>query len=162
MCPCRHPLASEPGRRVGCPAGGYALDDLLRREEVAGTEPPLDPAVDTDAIDDVLEERLGGDDAAFHASEGGNLVHLPAAIRVALEMHDELQRGGDLLADDELGQVAVTHEHHRLESGERRAHGVRVDGRHRAVMAGVHGLQHLERLAAAALADDDAVGTHTQ
>ena len=29
-------------------------------------------------------------------------------------------------------------------------------------MAGVHGLQHVERLAAAALADDDAVGPHAQ
>ena len=34
--------------------------------------------------------------------------------------------------------------------------------RHRAVMAGVHRLQHVERFFAAALADDDAVGAHTQ
>ena len=39
---------------------------------------------------------------------------------------------------------------------------VGVAGRHRAVVAGVHGLQHVERLAAAALADDDAVGPHAQ
>ena len=31
-----------------------------------------------------------------------------------------------------------------------------------AVVARVHGLQHVERLGAADLADDDAVGTHTQ
>ena len=39
---------------------------------------------------------------------------------------------------------------------------VGVDGRQAAVVAGVHGLQHVERLFAADLADDDAVGPHTQ
>ena len=39
---------------------------------------------------------------------------------------------------------------------------VGVRGRERAVVAGVHRLQHVERLAAAALADDDAVGPHAQ
>ena len=35
-------------------------------------------------------------------------------------------------------------------------------GGDRAVVAGVHGLEHVEGLAAAALADDDAVGAHAQ
>ena len=39
---------------------------------------------------------------------------------------------------------------------------VGVHGRQRAVVAGVHGLQHVEGLAAADLADDDAVGPHAQ
>ncbi len=39
---------------------------------------------------------------------------------------------------------------------------VGVHGRQRAVVAGVHRLQHVERLAAAALADDDPVGPHAQ
>src|SRR5450830_1106299 len=33
---------------------------------------------------------------------------------------------------------------------------------HRAVMAGVHGLQKVERLGTANLADDDALGSHAQ
>ena len=33
---------------------------------------------------------------------------------------------------------------------------------HRAVMAGVHGLQQVERLGSAHFADDDPLGTHTQ
>ena len=33
---------------------------------------------------------------------------------------------------------------------------------HRAVVAGVHGLEHVERFGTAALADDDAFGPHTQ
>ena len=40
--------------------------------------------------------------------------------------------------------------------------GVGVDGRDRAVVAGVHGLEHVEGLGAADLADDDAVGSHAQ
>ena len=39
---------------------------------------------------------------------------------------------------------------------------VGVDGGHRALVAGVHGLDHVEGLGAAALADDDPVGPHTQ
>ena len=39
---------------------------------------------------------------------------------------------------------------------------VRVRRRERAVVAGVHRLEHVERFAAAALADDDAVGTHAE
>ena len=42
------------------------------------------------------------------------------------------------------------------------ARRVGVQRGHRAVVAGVHGLQHVERFGAAALADDDPVGPHTQ
>jgi hypothetical protein len=37
-----------------------------------------------------------------------------------------------------------------------------VDRGHRPVVAGVHGLQHVDHFLAARLADDDAVGTHPQ
>ena len=40
--------------------------------------------------------------------------------------------------------------------------GVRVDRRQRAIVAGVHRLEHVQRLGAANLADDDPVGTHAQ
>ena len=60
------------------------------------------------------------------------------------------------------GQLDAGHEDHRLESGEHVARRVGVAGRHRAVVAGVHGLEHVERLTAAALADDDAIGPHAQ
>ena len=42
------------------------------------------------------------------------------------------------------------------------ARRVRVDGRHRALVARVHRLEHVERLGAADLADDDPVGPHAQ
>ena len=37
-----------------------------------------------------------------------------------------------------------------------------MDRAHRAFVSGVHRLQHVERLAAATLADDDPVGSHPQ
>ena len=40
--------------------------------------------------------------------------------------------------------------------------GIGVDGGHRAVVAGIHRLQHVERFAGADLADDDPVGAHAQ
>ena len=40
--------------------------------------------------------------------------------------------------------------------------GVGVDRGHRPVVAGVHRLEHVERLAGADLADDDPVGPHAQ
>ena len=60
------------------------------------------------------------------------------------------------------GMLQVGHRHHRVEAVERVARAVGVDGRQAAVVAGVHGLQHVERLVAADLADDDAIGPHAQ
>ena len=37
-----------------------------------------------------------------------------------------------------------------------------MDGGHRALVAGVHRLDHVERLGASALADDDPVGPHAE
>ena len=42
------------------------------------------------------------------------------------------------------------------------ARRVGVQRGHRALVAGVHGLEHVQRLGAAALADDDPFGPHTQ
>src|SRR2546430_16870559 len=49
-----------------------------------------------------------------------------------------------------------------LETGEDVSRGVRVTGREGAVVAGVHGLEHREGLAATRLTDDDALGSHTE
>ena len=37
-----------------------------------------------------------------------------------------------------------------------------MGGGHRAIVAGVHGLQHVDGFASAALADQDSVGAHSQ
>ena len=58
--------------------------------------------------------------------------------------------------------IEVGHRDHRVEPVERVARRVGVDRRQAAVVAGVHGLQHVQRLFAADFADDDAVGPHAQ
>ena len=73
-----------------------------------------------------------------------------------------MNRRGDLVAHGTLRNVEVRHRDHILDSGESVADGVGVDRGQRALVAGIHGLQHVEGLFAAHLADDDAVGTHTQ
>ncbi len=69
---------------------------------------------------------------------------------------------GDLAADDPDRQVEAGHADHHLEAADRVAGIVGVDGGHAAVVAGVHGLEHVEGLGPAALADDDPVGPHPQ
>ena len=89
-------------------------------------------------------------------------VILRVTILEAVLVDDQVDRRGDLLADGPQRQIHAGHEHHRLEAAEHVARGVGVAGGHRAVVAGVHGLEHVERLARAALPDHDAVGPHAQ
>ena len=84
------------------------------------------------------------------------------AVMHALDMHDQVDRADDLLADGAHRQLERPHLHHVLDAGQRIARGVGVDRAHRAVMAGVHRLQHVERFRPAHLADDDAIGPHAQ
>ena len=89
-------------------------------------------------------------------------VHAARAVLEPLDVDDQVERRGDLLADRPHRQVVAGHQHHRLDAGERVARRVGVDRRQRAVVARVHRLEHVERLGAAALADDDPVGAHAQ
>ena len=61
-----------------------------------------------------------------------------------------------------FGNVQAAHGDHGFEAAQRVARRVGVNRGQRAVVAGVHGLQHVQRFLAAHLTDDDAVGTHTQ
>ena len=90
------------------------------------------------------------------------LVTLRDAVAETRLLDDELNRRRDLLAHRALGQVRRAHRDHRFDTGQRVARRVGVDGGQRSVVAGVHRLQHVERFLAADLADDDAIGAHTQ
>ena len=59
-------------------------------------------------------------------------------------------------------QPLAGHHRQRRQSVQRVARRVAVDGRQRSVVAGVHRHQHVERLGATHLADDDAGGPHAQ
>ena len=73
-----------------------------------------------------------------------------------------MDRARDLLADGAHRQVHAAHQHHGLHPGQRVAGGIRVQRGERAVVSRIHGLEHVQRFPAPALADDDAVGPHPQ
>ena len=89
-----------------------------------------------------------GGDAAVAGGEAGDL-------------DDEVDGGGDLLADGAHGHVDG-HEDEGFEAFDGVVGVVGVDGGERAVVAGVHGLEHVHGFAPPHLADDDAVGSHAE
>lgn len=108
------------------------------------------------------EDVLRRDGRALHLLHLGDVGDLAAAVAHARLMDDEVDGRRDLLADGALRQLEAGHHDHCLEAREDIARAVGVRRRQRTVMARVHGLQHVERLARADLADDDAVGAHAQ
>ena len=98
------------------------------------------------------EDLLHDDDVAFHALDLGDAGDPACAVLEAGLVDDEVDSGGDLLADGPQRQVHTGHEDHRLHAREHVAGAVGVTRRHRAVVAGVHGLEHVEGLAGTDLA----------
>ena len=109
-----------------------------------------------------FEDVLHGDHVHLHSGDLADRRHLAGAVREARLLDDEVDGVGDLVADRPDGQLHSAHQHHRLEPRQRIARRVRMQGGERAVVPGVHGLQHVERLAAAALAHHDPVRPHAQ
>ncbi len=110
----------------------------------------------------VEEDFLHRDGVAFHAGDLRDAGHLALAVAHARKLHDQVDRGSGLLADGPHRQVDAGHQYHRFQPGQRVAGGVGVQGGQRAVVTGVHRLQHVERLSGTALADHDAVGAHPE
>ena len=77
-------------------------------------------------------------------------------------MDDDVHGGGDLLANGLQRQSDRALKHHGLQTAEHILGGVGVAGGEGAVVTGIHGLEHVQSLAAAALADDDPLRTHTK
>ena len=108
------------------------------------------------------EEVLERDDVAFHAGDLGDLGDAPRAVDEPLDVDEQVEAAGDLLADRLDRQLDAGHQHEHLEPVQRVARRVGVDRGQRAVVARVHRLEHVERLGAADLADDDPVGPHAE
>src|SRR5205085_11593249 len=97
-------------------------------------------------------------------SEGVRIAALTRALRdlndpsysgwVTFLMHDDVDAATDLFSDGLERQVDAAHEGHRLDPHERVRRAVRVRGRQRPAVPGVHRLQHVEGLTAAHLADE--------
>ena len=85
---------------------------------------------------------------------------MPPCSRLACTI--EIHGAGDLLPHGFDRHFEAGHHDHRFQTGHGVARRIGVHRRHRTFVAGVHGLQHVERFRTAAFADDDPFGTHTQ
>src|SRR5208282_5457489 len=108
------------------------------------------------------ENVAEGNHVAFHSRDLGNGDDFARTVGETGDLDDGVDCACDLMANGALGNVQVGHRHHIFNTSQGVARGVGVDGGERALVAGVHGLQHVECFFTAHLADHDAVGTHTQ
>src|SRR5579872_4715882 len=97
------------------------------------------------------KEVLHGDEFAFHADALGDGGNAAAAVAHTGDLNEQIDSGADLLADGAHAHIGIAHPNHDLQTADGIARGVGVHGGERAVVAGVHGLKHVERLFAADL-----------
>ena len=111
-----------------------------------------------------LEARDRGEPERLAPVRGDDrdLGDAAAAVGVAVDLHDHVDRAVDLVAQRLERDLQVAHRGERLEPVDRVVGRVGVDRDQRALVARVERLEHVERLAAADLADDDPVGAHAQ
>src|SRR5437667_2490919 len=128
----------------------------------AGAELALHAAFGGDAGLYELEQVLDLDLFALHADDLADAYDLARAVGQARHLDECVDGGADLLPDRLHRELVARHQHHHLDALQALARRAGVDGGERAVVAGVHRLQHVERLATACLADDDAVGPHAE
>ena len=129
----------------------------------AGRAVPADDVAVGVLADHVVEKEVLGDDGvAFHAHHLGDVGDAARAVAQAGGLDDDVDRGADHFADGARGQRKAAHRDHRFAARQGFARVVGVQRAHRAVMAGVHGLQQVERFGSADFADDDAFRAHTQ
>ena len=86
-------------------------------------------------------------------------TRFPPGMRVICTMTSIAE---DDLAVNRNDRQIDRHQHQHFQPLDDFFGAVGVDGGHRAVVAGVHGLQHVDRFGTAAFADDDPVGPHAQ
>ena len=146
------PLAASLSRKCG-----------FRPVELSGERSRVGPPTSLTLLgrpgdEDVLER----DHVGLHSEHLGDVADPSRAVDEARDLHEEVEGAGHLLADRAQRQVDARREHEGLEAAERVARRVRVDRRQRALVAGVHRLEHVQRLGATDLADDDPVGAHSQ
>ncbi len=86
---------------------------------------------------------------SFHAGDLGKAGQAPRPIAKTADLDDDIDRGRDLRAGRARRDVDTAHADHLLDTRKRVSGGIRVNSRHRAIVPGVHGLQHIEGLSGA-------------
>ena len=100
--------------------------------------------------------------SVFDSDNFGNTGHAANAPLQTGDVDDELDAGGDVLANDGDGEFETGHGDHHFESRQGVTRVVGVDGGQRTFVTRIHGLQHIEGFGTANFADQDAVGTHAK
>ncbi len=85
-----------------------------------------------------------------------------AAINQAALLDNDVQSACHLLSYGRRGQFHTSPHHHGLQTREGVCRRVGMDGGQRTLVAGVHGLQHVQGLGPPHLAHHDAIGAHAQ
>src|SRR5262245_8540337 len=110
----------------------------------------------------VLVNVLHDDRVLLHAHDFGDARHAADTALQSVRLNQNIQGARHLLTHGFDRQIEARHHDHRFQTRDRVARRIGVQGGQRAVVARVHGLQHVQRFRSAALADDDSLGTHTQ
>src|SRR5579872_784146 len=123
---------------------------------------PLHGAVRGGAGAYEFEDFLHLDDVGLQSRDLGDAHHLALAVGLARQLNDDTDGGGDLAADRGDRHRHAGHADHLFKARNGVTRRVGVNRGHRAFVAGIHGLEHVEGFLAAALAEDHAVGPHAQ
>ena len=78
------------------------------------------------------------------------------------DVNDEIDAARDIVAYNWDGEIEACHRDHHFHTGQGVAGIIRVNGRERAFVAGIHGLEHVQRLGATDFTDDDSIGSHPE
>ena len=92
-------------------------------------EAALDVAAGVLAFELEGEERLRGDDVAFHADDFLDARQAAAAIFLAFDLQHDIDRSRNLRAQTHWGNFDTRHRDHVFDSGQRVPRCVRVDRR---------------------------------
>src|SRR6516165_789822 len=135
-----------------CELGPYA----------GGGECAQRPPVFPDALLFEDEYVLHAHHVVFHSGELGDVRDPARSIGKASNLDYQRYGRSDLFANGFLRKVEVRHHRHGFHTCDGIARAVGVDRSKRAIVASIHGLEHVERFFATDLAYDDAIGAHSQ
>src|SRR6266851_6435056 len=100
--------------------------------------------------------------AVREPSHFANADDLPRPTTYSLGLDDHVDGGHDLFLNGAGRKVRARHQDHRFQPADRVMRTVGVDRAHRTFVTGVHGLQHVQGLAASTFAHHDPVRPHPE
>src|SRR5438128_180641 len=151
--PSLHRDSARGVEQLGAEANAGLLQTLAELRSYSRR--PVEAAHAPVLVDTLLlehEDVLGGDHLFLHAGDLRHSHDLSRSVAQPREVDDHVERGRDILANRAHGRGDAGEQHHRLEPREGVAGRVRVYRGERAVVSGVHRLEHVEHFGASHLA----------